>query len=119
MATTATAKGQLNAGDFAFVVAVDLTTIAPGETVDASTAGICPRGTSPDWITWETRVEATSGDPVLCVEHIAASDVTTADSETVRLRVKAESGGDLTGATVRVFCWYLKAASGGNRAANA
>lgn len=91
------------------VTAVNLSTIEPGESLDVAHGG--PSGVKPEFIQHSVTTEATSGDPVVDVEHIRASDNTT--NNTSRLRVKTESGGDLTGAVVRVLFFFTSAASGG------
>lgn len=108
MATAAGAAKTLHNWPYT-VTAVDLTTIEPGETVDVSHGG--PSGVKPEFINWSTSVEATNGSPVVSVEHIRGSDNTT--NNTARVRVKTETGGDLTGATVRVLFFFTSAASGG------
>jgi hypothetical protein len=102
MATTKTFVGNVLGEPFQ-VTAVDLTTIAPSETLTVSHNG--PSGASPSFVTYETQVEATSGDPVVDVERIVAND--DLSNDTSELRVKTIPGGDLTGATVRVFFWFV------------
>jgi len=108
MATTVGTAREVHNWPY-LVTELNLTTIEPSETVDAAHGG--PAGVKPEFIQYSTTVEATSGDPVVDVEHIRASDNTTND--TSRIRVKAESGADLTGATVRVLFFFTAQRSGG------
>lgn len=88
---------------------VDLTTIVPGETVTVTHGG--PAYSNPFMVTFETQVSATNGSPVTGIERIVASDSST--NGTVAIKVKTETGGDLTGATVRVFFWFTAQQDGG------
>lgn len=108
MATTTTGRGELFNWPM-LVSRVDLTTINPGESLDVSHGG--PSGAPVLFVTHEVYVEATSGDPVVSVEHIGASDSTAND--TARIKVKTVAGGDLAGATVRLLFWFSDQASGG------
>ena len=108
MATTKGAAQVLHNWPYT-VTAVNLTTIEPGETLDVSHGG--PSGVAPEFIQYSTTVEATSGSPVVDVEHIRGSDSTT--NNTARVRVKTTDEGDLTGATVRVLFFFTAAGSGG------
>jgi hypothetical protein len=108
MATTAAVGVPLHNWPFT-VMKVKLTTIEPGETVDVSHGG--PTGCNVAWLQHEVVVEATSGDPVVSVEHIVASD--SLSSDTARVRVKTVSGGDLTGCVVNLLFFFVEQASGG------
>jgi hypothetical protein len=107
MATAATTASELSQWPF-LVTFQDLTTIEPDQPMDLSHGG--PTGASVTWVTHEVRVAPTSKD-VIDVRHIAASDSTSND--TARIEVSTPDGGDLTGATVRVFYWFIPQGAGG------
>jgi len=109
MATVESAQGVLSQWPF-LVTAVDLTTIQPNQQVAVEHGG--PLGAKVQFVTWETQVAPTSKD-LLEVRHIRASDDTTSGTDTVQLEVGAAGGADLTGATVRVFFWFIEQAAGG------
>jgi hypothetical protein len=101
MAATVTAVGN---GDKEMdpysVREFDLTNLVSDENIDITHGG--PTGFKAVKTEFEWRVPPTA----LCAAtpyRVAASDTTT----TARVRVVAEGGGDLTGATLRVrFYWY-------------
>lgn len=90
------------------VTRVDLSTIDPGASLDISHGG--PTGARVDTVDFEVITLATSQSPVF-VSHILASD--SLANDTARVVVDTESGGDLTGAIVRVYFHFVEQASGG------
>jgi hypothetical protein len=108
MATTTTVKplGFTNATDY-FVSVVELSTITPGEALDVAHNG--PGGAEVYKMDYEVVVRGLS--PVVEVAHIRASDSLTSD--TARVQVATESGGDLTNAVVRLYFHFAAQASGG------
>lgn len=81
---------------------VDLTTIEPNQPINVSHGG--PANARILMVTHETIVAPTSKDLVE-VRHIAASDST--DNSTAKIEVGTTPTGDLTGATVRVWFWFV------------
>jgi hypothetical protein len=107
MATTQTNKGQILNWPLQ-VACVELSAILAGEPVDVTHSG--PSGASVKWMTYEITEMPTSHD-VLFVVHDKENDSTT--NNTARVTVETQPGGDLTGAIVRCYFWFVDAASGG------
>lgn len=63
-----------------------------------------PSGVAPSFMQYEVQTAATTGH-VVALEHIRASDDTS--NNTIRLRAKVEDGGDITGAVLRVWVYFL------------
>ena len=108
MATTQSSVGYVDWGDGHVETAVDLSTIDPGASLNVSHGG--PSGATVYKVSHEVTTLPTSKD-VVHVAHVAASDSTT--NNTARIVVDTTSGGDLTGAVVRVYFYFREAASGG------
>jgi len=113
MATTvATGVDQYN---WPYLVrSVQLSTIVPNASLDLTHGG--PSGASPMAVGYDVLTEATSGDPVVAIEHYPLLDVP--DSGTTRLKIKTVGGGDLTGAVIRVLLYFVDRAAGGTGTAN-
>jgi hypothetical protein len=103
MATVQTAVGEQHLSEHIYVV--DLTTIQPGQSLDIDVSGSNTlSGCVCAMVSHNVRVAPTSKDPVE-VRHIAGSDSTSGN--TVRVQVDTIPGGDLAGATVRVFLHFI------------
>lgn len=113
MAATQTPRGLKVMWPF-HVSVVDVSTLEPGATVNVAHGG--PTGAEVLMVTHEVTTRPTSRD-VVEVSHLRASDSTTND--TAAVAIDTTDVGDLTGAVVRLYFWFVEAASGGNRAANA
>lgn len=106
MAAVQAKVGEFRPADSVYVV--DLTTIQPGAAIDVAHSG--PSGAEVFKVDHEVVVRPTSNDPVV-IRHIRASDV--AASNTARVVVDTIPGGDLAGATVRLYLYFIAQGSGG------
>lgn len=90
------------------VTRVQLSSLTSDQYEDISHRG--PSGCSPFLVLPVVTVGATSGDQITA-EWIKASDNTT--NNTVRVRYRVAAGGDITGATGTVLCFFAQQASAG------
>lgn len=90
------------------VTRVQLSALTSDQNEDVAHRG--PSGCAPFLVLPQVTVGATSGDQVTC-EWVKASDNTAND--TVRVKARVASGGDITGAKVTVLCFFAQSASGG------
>lgn len=112
MAATQTPRGLKLMHPFHIDV-VEISTIDPGVTIDVAHGG--PSGAECMMVTHEVTTRATSRD-VIEVSHLRASD--SASGDTVAVAIDTTTGGNLAGAVVRLYLWFVESASGGNRNAN-
>ena len=85
-----------------------LSALTSDQAEDVSHRG--PSGCSPFLVVPVVTVGATSGDQIVC-EWVKASDNTT--NNTVRVKARVASGGDITGAKITVVCFFAQQASAG------
>lgn len=85
-----------------------VTTLVPNTPFNVTLLG--PSGLSPKQVSHSLHTEATTRDPVFLKWDESLNDTT---NNTITLEPDTVSGGDITGATIRVYIEWTGAGSGG------